>query len=128
VSTPTILICDDEPNLRELMRVTLGDRYSYIEANDVAESIELARRAQPDLALIDLMMPGGSGLHVIERLRSEPELGTMPIVVVSAFVADSDRLAASEAGATRFLAKPFDPDDLESVVEELLRERGRARS
>jgi putative two-component system response regulator len=59
--TPTILICDDEPNLRELMGVTLGDRYWCIEADDVAQSIELAQRLRPDLVLVDVMMPGGSG-------------------------------------------------------------------
>jgi DNA-binding response OmpR family regulator len=124
LSTPTILICDDEPNLRELMRVTLGDRYWCIEADDVAASIELAQRLHPDLVLVDVMMPGGSGLQVIERLRSEPELAETPIVVVSALVAASDRLAASEAGATRFLAKPFEPEELETLVEELLAESG----
>lgn len=120
---PTILICDDEPSLRELMRVSLNAEYSFAEATDAAEAIELADRIRPDLVLVDVMMPGGSGLAVIESLRSHPELSDTPVVVVSAFAADSDRLAAHDAGATGFLRKPFDPEELASLVEELLASR-----
>jgi CheY-like chemotaxis protein len=120
---PTILICDDEPSLRELMRVTLGDGYSFAEATDVPEAIELVERHRPDLVLLDVLMPGGSGLEVIERLRSDPALAGTPVVVVSAFASDSDRLAASDAGANGFLRKPFDPEELEALVEELLASR-----
>jgi CheY-like chemotaxis protein len=118
-----ILICDDEPSLRELMRVSLGDGYAFAEANDVAEAIDLAERFHPDLVLLDVMMPGGSGLDVVERLRANPDLAGIPVVVISAFAADSDRLAAHDAGADGFLRKPFDPDELETLVEELLAAR-----
>jgi CheY-like chemotaxis protein len=116
----TILICDDEPHLRELMRVSLDRDYEFAEAADTAEAIALADRVRPDLVLLDVMMPGGSGLALIERLRSTPGLATVPVVVVSAFVTDGDRRAAREAGADGFIEKPFDPDELASVVEELL--------
>ena len=120
MDSPTILICDDEPILRELMRVSLGDRYSFAEASDVTEAIELANSIKPDLVLLDVMMPGGTGLSVLEHLRSVPALQQTPVVVISAFTADKDHLAAFDAGANSFLKKPFDPDELESVVEELL--------
>jgi CheY-like chemotaxis protein len=116
----TILICDDEPHLRELMRVSLDHDYEFAEAADTAEALELADRLRPDLVLLDVMMPGGSGLAVIERLRSRPELATVPVVVVSAFVTDGDRRAARDAGADGFIGKPFDTDELASVVQELL--------
>jgi CheY-like chemotaxis protein len=116
----TILICDDEPHLRELMRVSLDRDYEFAEAADTAEAIALADRVRPDLVLLDVMMPGGSGLALIERLRSTPGLATVPVLVVSAFVTDGDRRAAREAGADGFIEKPFDPDELASVVEELL--------
>jgi two-component system response regulator MtrA len=116
-----ILICDDEPHLRELMRVSLDrDYYEFAEAADAAQALEVADRLQPDLVLLDVMMPGGSGLAVIERLRAKPGLHDVPVVVVSAFVTESDRRAATDAGANGFVAKPFDPDELASVVEELL--------
>ena len=119
----TILICDDEPSLRELMRVSLEPGYTFAEAGDGAEAIELIDRLHPDLILLDMMMPGTSGIAVMEHLRSHPELGAPPVVVVSAFAAPDDRLAALDAGATAFLKKPFDPEELRSLVEELLPSR-----
>jgi two-component system chemotaxis response regulator CheY len=120
---PTILICDDEPHLRELMRVSLDAGYSFAEAADAAEAIELADRLHPDLVLLDVMMPGQNGLTVIEELRSRPDLRETRILVVSAFAAESDRAAAREAGADGFLPKPFDPEELEKLVRELLGSR-----
>ena len=115
-----ILICDDEPHLRELMRVSLDRDYEFAEAADAAEALELADRVRPDLVLLDVMMPGGSGLTVIERMRQTPDLAGVPVVVVSAFVSEDDRQAAREAGADGFVGKPFDPDELASIVEDLL--------
>jgi len=117
---PTILICDDEPSLRELMRISLPPEYSFAEASNAAEAIELAERVQPDLVLLDVMMPGESGLTVIARLRNGAGLRETPVIVISAFASDRDQRAALEAGATAFLGKPFDPLQLESLVQELL--------
>jgi CheY-like chemotaxis protein len=116
----TILICDDEPLLRELMRISLEPGYEFAEAGDGVEAIELAEQISPDLVLLDVMMPGTNGLAVIEELRSRPDTATTPIVVVSAFATDSDRRAAYEAGATEFVKKPFEPEALSSLVESLL--------
>lgn len=123
MSQQTILICDDEPSLRELMRVSLGAEYSFVEAADAAEAIELVESVRPDLVLVDVMMPLGGGLGVVERLRGDPVLRATTVVIVSAFSADSDRRAAYDAGADRFLGKPFDPEELASLVEELLAAR-----
>jgi CheY-like chemotaxis protein len=120
---PMILICDDEPNLRELMRVSLRSDYAFAEAAGAAEAIELLDTVRPNLVLLDVMMPGGSGLSVLEHLRRSPELRDTPVVVISAFTAERDHLAAHDAGATSFLKKPFDPEELESLVEELLASR-----
>lgn len=117
-----ILICDDEPSLRELMRIALDGDYEFAEAESARVAIELTRELRPDLLLLDVMMPGQSGLDVLAEVRADPELESLPVVVVSAFSSDADRRAAEAAGADRFLAKPFEPDDLVSMVEELLRE------
>jgi two-component system phosphate regulon response regulator PhoB len=90
---------------------------------DAAEAIVLLDAGHPDLGLLDVMMPGGSGLTVLEHLRSNPELRDTPVVVISAFTADRDHLAAHDAGANSFLKKPFDPEELESLVEQLLAAR-----
>jgi two-component system KDP operon response regulator KdpE len=115
---PVILICDDEPSLRELMRVSLRSDYAFAEAAGAAEAIELLDTVRPNLVLLDVMMPGGSGLSVLEH-----QLRDTPVVVISAFTAERDHLAAHDAGATSFLTKPFDPEELESLVEELLASR-----
>ena len=121
----TILICDDEPSLRELMRLSLetGAGYSFVEAGDGSEAIETLESARPDLILLDVMMPGTNGIAVLEHLRADPELSDIPVIVVSAFASPADRQRALEAGATRFVKKPFDPEALRSLVEELLPSR-----
>jgi CheY-like chemotaxis protein len=117
----TVLICDDEEVLRALVRATLDDgAYRVIEAEDGDQSLELAREARPDLIVLDMMMPGRSGLDVLRELRSDPELAAIPVVMLTARARVSDRDAALAAGADRYLAKPFSPLELISVVEELV--------
>jgi len=124
-STHRILICDDEDVLRALVRATLDDAsYEIAEAEDGDQSIELARSLKPDVILLDMMMPGRSGLEVLELLRADPGLAQTPVVMLTARARASDRDAAVAAGADRYLAKPFSPLELISVVEELL-EAGR---
>jgi CheY-like chemotaxis protein len=114
-----VLICDDEPLLRELMRVALVGDYSFEEAGTVEESIERAEQFRPDVALIDVMMPGGSGLEIIRHLKNDLQLQHARCIVVSAFSNEADRQEATEAGAEAFVAKPFDPDELSETVAAL---------
>ncbi len=115
-----ILICDDEPLLRELMRVALVGDYEFAEAGSVEEALEALGTFRPDIALVDVMMPGGSGLEIVKRLSQDPQLAGSRTVVVSAFAAEDDRREAEDAGADAFVAKPFDPDELSAVVAGLL--------
>lgn len=115
-----VLICDDEPLLRELMRAALLGDYSFEDAGTVEEAIERAASFRPDVALIDVMMPGGSGLEIVRYLKNDPELRHVRCVVVSAFSEETDRLEATEAGAEAFVAKPFDPDELSATVASLV--------
>lgn len=115
-----VLICDDEPLLRQLMRVALLGDYDFEEAATVDEAIERAGSFRPDVALIDVMMPGGSGLEIVRHLKSEPELRHARCVVVSAFSGEDDRRDATDAGAEAFVPKPFDPDELSATVASLV--------
>lgn len=117
---PRVLICDDEPLLRELMRIALVGEYAIEEAGSVSEAIEVATGFRPDIALVDVMMPGGSGLDIVRHLNKEPDLRHARCVVISAFAAESDRQDAADAGADAFVSKPFDPDDLSATVASLL--------
>ena len=114
----TILVCDDDPSLRELVRAVLGPRYRFVEAADGAEALGLAREERPDLIVLDVMLPGLSGIEVLEELRNDAGLESIPVVVITAW--SHAELDAQVAGADRFVSKPFDPDDLSTAVEELL--------
>jgi DNA-binding response OmpR family regulator len=114
----TILICEDEAALRELIRVSLGTGFGFIEASDGHDALELAREHRPDVVVLDLMLPGLSGLDVLAQLRAESNGRKLPIVVISAW--GDARDDAFAAGADRFVLKPFIPDDLRAVVEELV--------
>jgi CheY-like chemotaxis protein len=119
--TTTILVCDNEEPLRALIRATLdGSGYRLIEARDGNESLELARSARPDLILLDVMMPGRSGLEVLRELRSEPAFAETPVIMLTARAQAADREAAQAVGADCFLAKPFSPAQLAELVEEIL--------
>lgn len=114
----TILVCDDDPSLRELVRAVLGPAYRFAEAADGVEALALARELRPDLVVLDVMLPGLSGIEVLEALRLDEELRAIPVVVITAW--SHAELDAQVAGADRFVSKPFDPDQLSRAVEELL--------
>jgi CheY-like chemotaxis protein len=120
----TILVCDDEPALRELMRAAIGGPNRFVEAESGEEALEAARFVRPDVVLLDVMLPVIDGLDVLRQLRADPGLASVPVVVVSAWDTEADRLAAEEAGADAFVAKPFLPEQLEALVRGFL-ESGR---
>ena len=115
---PKILICDDEDVLRALVRASLqGGDYDVVEACDGNEAVEVAMAERPDLVLLDMMMPGCSGVEVLQRLRADPDLAGTSVIMLTARTQENDRAAASEAGATLFLPKPFSPAALARLVE-----------
>jgi CheY-like chemotaxis protein len=118
---PKVLVCDNEEALRALVRgaLDLGD-YEIVEARDGDESLDLARSCDPDLIVLDMMMPGRTGLEVLAELRRDARFSEMPVIMLTARTQAQDRQAALDAGVSHFLPKPFSPLELASVVEELL--------
>lgn len=114
----TILICDDEPALRELIRASLDDSYLFAEASDGVTALELAREVEPDLVVLDLMLPRLGGLEVLARLRADALLRQVPVLVITAWNETREDVIA--AGAAEFASKPFDPDVLRASIERLL--------
>lgn len=116
-----MLICDDEPVLRILVRATLDrDNYTVIVAKDGHEAVELARSEQPDLIVLDVVMPGRSGHSVLKTLREDAATATIPVIILTAWTQTTDGEALLAAGADRFLTKPFSPHELATLVDELL--------
>jgi CheY-like chemotaxis protein len=119
-SLATVLICDDEPSLRELIRVSLDGPYEFVEADDGEESLELARRVRPDVVILDMMMPRRTGLEVLNVLRQEEDLADMRVIVLTA--QPGTREQALRAGADVVMVKPFEPEEIVAAVQEVLAE------
>jgi two-component system alkaline phosphatase synthesis response regulator PhoP len=116
---PTILVVDDEPQIATIARdylVRAG--FSVLVATDGAAGLELARRNQPDLVVLDLGLPRLDGLMVARTLRRESDV---PIIMLTARVDETDRLAGFEVGADDYITKPFSPRELVARVSSVLR-------
>jgi DNA-binding response OmpR family regulator len=113
---PKVLVVDDEPPLRELVIVTLGDAYACDEAADGDAALEQLRTRRYDMVMLDVMMPGRSGIDVLREMRSDDALREIPVVVMSAWQSTQDIDAALAAGADGFLPKPFLLEDLDLAV------------
>jgi DNA-binding response OmpR family regulator len=117
----TVLICDDEPSLRELIRISLDGPYRFVEAHDGESSLEIARSERPDVVILDMMMPRRSGLEVLRALRKDDEFVDTPVIVLTAQPATREQ--ALIEGADIVMVKPFEPEQISAAVEEVLAER-----
>lgn len=116
-----VLVIDDEPDVLLLCRLNLEQRgHEFLEAAEGRKAIELARERQPDVIVLDLMLPGISGYDVLEALRRDDETSGIPILVLTAKSLQADRDRSHGLGASAFLTKPFLPDELCEMVESLL--------
>ena len=114
----TVLICDDEPSLRELHWLSLDGPYSVADADDGEKSLEIARRLRPDVIILDMMMPRLSGLEVLNEIRGDGELAETPVIVLTA--QPSTKEEALRCGADIVMVKPFEPEEITAAVEEVL--------
>lgn len=116
----TVLIADDEPHIVELVRVTLEDeRVRVLQAPDATTALKVAEATTPDLILLDVNLPDGSGVDVCRHLRREAGY-TGRIVMLTAAAQQEDVARGLEAGADQYITKPFSPVRLLSLVDELL--------
>jgi len=118
--TRTVLVVDDEESLRLLVQITLArGPYRTVLAKDGEEGLRLAREERPDLVMLDVGLPGISGLDVCRQLRADPATRDVRIVMVSAWAAPEHRAAGLAAGADDYLPKPFRPLEFLAYLERL---------
>ena len=122
----TILVVDDEPQIVEVVQDYLKQAgYRVLAARDGQTALTLARHERPDLIVLDLMLPGGmDGLEVCRRLRRDPALADVPIIMLTARIAEADRLIGLALGADDYVTKPFSPREVVARVRAVLRRAG----
>ena len=117
----TVLIADDESSIRLLVHATIeSDDYSVVEAADGAQAWALTRQLKPALVLLDVQMPGQSGLEVLRSIKADPELTSTRVILLTSKAQERDIEVGLIAGADFYLTKPFSPLDLLTRVEEAL--------
>src|SRR4029078_11261794 len=102
-----VLICADGPALRELIRASVDDGYLFAEAGDGVAALELAREVDPDVVILDLMLPRLSGLEVLARMNEDEQLRDVPVIVITAWNETREDVLA--AGAGRVVPRPRSP-------------------
>ncbi|HEY3050183.1 MAG TPA: response regulator [Gaiellaceae bacterium] len=116
-----ILIVDDESAIRLICRLNLESAgFETLEAEDGETALAVARAEQPDLVLLDIMLPGIDGWGVAEELAAAPETREIPVLFLSARSDRSDEARGHEVGALGYVTKPFDPEALTDRVHDLL--------
>ncbi|MEJ2110116.1 MAG: response regulator [Acidobacteriota bacterium] len=117
-----ILIIDDEEDLIELARYNLEQEGFQVQgALDGESGLAIAIKEQPDLVLVDLMLPGMDGLEVCRSLRANSSTASIPVIMLTAKSAESDRIVGLELGADDYVTKPFSPRELAARVKAVLR-------
>ena len=116
---PQLVIADDEAHIRRLIGILLRS-YELSEAQDGKHALQLIRELQPDLVLLDDMMPEMTGLEVIEAVRGNPLIASIPIILLSAKGQRAEIERGLQCGATRYLVKPFESQVLRGSVAEVL--------
>jgi DNA-binding NarL/FixJ family response regulator len=120
-----LLLVDDEPGVRESVQAYLeysGD-FQVQVASSANDAWEILQQDTPDLVISDIMMPQVDGYQFLQKLRNDPRFQTIPVVFLTARGMTSDRIQGYQTGCDAYLSKPFDPDELEAIVKNLLNRR-----
>jgi DNA-binding NarL/FixJ family response regulator len=122
-----LLLVDDEPSLREAVQAYLEDSgFTVHVASNAAEAWDKLQTLSPDLIISDIMMPQVDGYQFLKQLREDARFQGLPVVFLTARGMTSDRIQGYQAGCDAYLPKPFDPDELVAIVENLLTRRSTA--
>ncbi|MEW6182646.1 MAG: response regulator transcription factor [Bacillota bacterium] len=124
-----ILAVDDEEHIRRLLRFTLErEGFTVVTTGDGASALELARTRNPDLIVLDVMLPGMDGLSFCQALRADKRLRDLPVIMLSARGGETDKVLGLETGADDYVTKPFSPRELVARVRAHLRRKPAAEA
>ncbi|MBC6418045.1 MAG: response regulator transcription factor [Prochloron sp. SP5CPC1] len=120
-----LLLVDDEPGVRESVQAYLEDeeQFEVRVASNATEAWDLLQTYQPDLVISDIMMPQVDGYQFLEQLREDNRFQTTPVIFLTARGMTQDRIEGYNAGCDAYLSKPFDPEELEAIINSLLARR-----
>ena len=122
MAATVVLVVDDDPVILKLLTVNFElEGYTVVTAVDGAEALDVARTAEPDVIVADIMMPAMSGLDLVAKLLADPDLSAIPVVLLSAKAQAADVREGLDAGAVDYVTKPFEALDLVARVEAALR-------
>jgi CheY-like chemotaxis protein len=114
-----VLVCDDDPSVRSLLEVTLGFDHDVVMVTNGQEALDhLAGDGDVDVLLLDVMMPVKDGLTTLAELRADPATADLPVIMLTAKAQDADAQAGMAAGADEYMTKPFDPLELEQLIDQ----------
>ena len=119
----TVLVVEDDYNIRDLLLDILSSKYTVLTANDGLEALRILQQNLPDLVLCDIVMPELDGLGLIDKIRSDERTAHLPIVSVFAKLSMEDRIEAVEHGADAYITKPFNPRHVLATIGQLLNKR-----
>ncbi len=121
MSKGKILVVDDEINITQILQFSIGaEGYEVITAQNGEEAIDKARREQPDLIILDIMMPRIDGYEACRILKANPMTKNIPVVLLTAKGRDIDKRLGQEVGAIDYIVKPFSPNKLIDKIHKLL--------
>src|SRR5438874_7816727 len=121
----TVLVLDDEKDILDMVRYNLEKEHlDVITASEGQSGLEIGLKHKPDLIVLDLMMPGMNGLEVCKQLRSDTRTSRVPIIMLTAKAAETDKIVGLEMGADDYITKPFSVRELVARVRAVLRRSG----
>ncbi|MDK3074430.1 response regulator [Sedimentitalea sp. JM2-8] len=121
-----VLLIEDEPNIIEAIRFLLTrDGWRVDTHCDGTDAVQVIEAAKPDLVILDLMLPGKSGMDVLRDVRGIPEFAELPVLMLTARGQSRDRDMAEKAGVSRFMTKPFSNAEVVTAVRDLLAQASR---
>lgn len=118
---PNILIVDDEPDIRDILKITLSDDYDVIEASNGPDAISIIKTKSPNFVLLDYKMPGMTGLEVCRAIKSDILLQHIPVIMLTGKGELGDKVQGINAGADDYIVKPFAPEELLARIKMVLR-------